>query len=108
MNDPHEQEAFDLWVMHNGLWPWHTHWQLFLAGYRAAMQSPDVQTWKKNAERYRHATKPESDGSVDICITRVDWACDPASYRVLTGKLADAEIDLAMEKYISTADGLNQ
>lgn len=55
-----------------------------------------IESMRKDAERYRSASKPESDGAVDICICRVNW--ETGTKEVLTGDRAHTAIDAAMEK----------
>ena len=53
---------------------------------------------KRDAVRYRHASKRESDGDVDICICKVGWnSSGSADYAILTGDNAHTAIDAAMQ-----------
>lgn len=63
---------------------------------QAVLQSPEIQALRKDAERYRHVSKSESDGVVDICICRIDWSTGVRD--VLTGDRAHALVDAAMEQ----------
>jgi hypothetical protein len=64
-----------------------------------AKQVATIRELRKDAGRYRHASKRESDGDVDICICRVDWNTNGyATYFILTGDNAHTAIDTAMEQ----------
>lgn len=63
---------------------------------QAVLQSPQVQQWRKDAERYQYAKTESSAGKVDICITRKNW--HESDHVILCGDSADIEIDTAMEK----------
>lgn len=55
---------------------------------------------KRDAARYRHASKRESDGGVDICICKVDWnagTAGSATFAILTADNAHTAIDAAMQ-----------
>lgn len=62
---------------------------------QAVLQSPRVQQWKKDAERYQYAKSGTSSGKVDICITRKNW--HESDHVILCEDRADIEIDAAME-----------
>ncbi|WP_443190965.1 hypothetical protein [Pseudomonas indica] len=52
---------------------------------------------ERDAARYRYASKKESAGAVDICITRVEWFGNgEATYTILTEERAHSAIDAAL------------
>ena len=63
---------------------------------QAVLQSPEMQALRKDAERYRHTIKSESDGAVDICVCHINWLTGDRV--VLTGNEANNAIDAAMEQ----------
>src|SRR5690625_3728424 len=87
-------QIYDLWHEYEGIVGF------ALAIERAVLQSPEVQAWKRDAERYRWLRDEDDDGGV--CVVRIDYWCDEyigqAHCEVYGGEQLDKAIDAAMEK----------
>lgn len=74
------------------------HYSMFARAIeQSVLQSPDVQAWKKDEERYRFLRSQNLDDGTDTT-PWISAASTDDDHWGLSGEIADSRIDAAMEK----------